>query len=152
MTVTRLRFRKASQPSSPAHPGVRRKELSNNPNSRTKIYLYLLVMLTPYLLVIFQPELIDPILQFIYRNSGNKYLRIVVLITMTILAYALVIPDAETPRRITVTRWAFVLVLIAVTVYVLLTDAPSLRIPVLGICLTAIAFEIHRSISKNSDS
>ena len=135
-----------------ARQGVRRLDMRLNLSRRKQIYTITLLLVTPYLLVIFEPELIDPALQYIYTNSRKSYFKIVLLFTMTILIYEATIPNPASRRLIAVTRWSYVLVFAISVAYILLRNPISIKFPMLGICATAIVLELSRTVASRSKS
>ena len=100
--------------------------------NRFKAYLaYLAIPAIPYLILIFRPDLFEPVVQFLSEQVGKRLYAVVLLAGITALTYFGFFQDAKpegaTPKLMAQAKWLLVLILALACGYLLLAEHPSYR-------------------------
>jgi len=115
---------------------------------RIKGYLvYLLISAIPYLLMIYSPETVEPIYQYLANGKGNKYAwTILIFIILFSLYFGIVYDFKKSSIKeniINFTKWYLSAVGITTAIYIFIFDSPSFTYAILGAMYAVIAFYIY---------
>ena len=92
--------------------------------ARLKSYLaYLLIPAIPYLLMIYSPETVDPIFQYLAYGKGHKFVWVVMFYIFSVSMYFGIVADAKVReakiKLIDFTKWYLVGVTVLALIYIL---------------------------------
>lgn len=124
---------------------------------RLKGYLaYLLIPVIPYLLMIYSPETIDPLFQYLAHGKGHKLVWVVMFSIFLVSMYFGIVADAKAreakSKLIAFTKWYLFIVAIVVSVYILLFNAASLKYAFWGVSIAIIIFYMYLTNSGKKNA
>ncbi len=110
-------------------------------------FVLLLIPAIPSLLMIYSPETIDPVFQYLVRGKGHKYVWVVLLFVLLVSVHFGIVFDAKAigskESLIAFTKWYLTAVGIASAFYILVFNTASLQNAYLGAVFAATAFYIY---------
>jgi len=115
--------------------------------NRIKGYLvYLLIPAIPYLLMIYRPDIVDSIFQYLAHGTGYRYVWVMLIVILLWSLHSAVTADFRSSKVrgqvISLTKWYLMLIAIMASMYILLTQSISFRILIIGVSFSVIAFYI----------
>lgn len=116
--------------------------------NRSKAYLlYLVIPAVPYLLMIYSPETVDPIYQYLANGKGHKYVWVAILFVLLASLYFGIVFDAKASgvkaRLVAFIKWYFAAVGAAAAAYILSFDSASFKYASSVVVVAIVGFYLY---------